>query len=129
MAALGNGNHLMPCSQPRIIMPKFVCSYAHDIACFADFVVEAKSDKSALRQIRKVLREGKFKNVDATPAWENRTTHERVFVQGVATKHSPETTLEQLIDQEHLFSTHTRRCVRCNRHAEDNAVEGTPCPP
>jgi hypothetical protein len=110
-------------------MPKFVCSYAHDIACFADFVVEAKSEKAALRQIRKALRDGKFDTVEAAPAWENGTANERVFVQGVATEYSPETTLEQLIGQEHLFSPHTHRCVRCNQHAEDDAGAGTPCRP
>ena len=110
-------------------MPKFVCSYAHDIACFADFVVEAKSEKAALRKIRKALREGKFENVETTPAWENGTTNERVFVQGVATEFSPDTTLEQLIGQEHIFSPHTRRCIRCNQCAEDDAVENTPCRP
>ena len=110
-------------------MPKFVCSYTCDIACFADFVVTAKSKKAALRQIRKALREGKFENVTARPAWENGTTNERVFVQCVATEHSPDTTMEQLIGQEHLFSPYTHHCVRCNRHAEDDAVEGTPCRP
>jgi hypothetical protein len=110
-------------------MPKFVCSYAHDIACFADFVVEAKSEKAALRKIRKVLRDGKFKNVETTPAWENGPTNQRVFVQDVASEHSPEDTLEELIGQEHLFSPHTRRCIRCNQSAEDDAVEGTPCRP
>ena len=108
-------------------MPKFVCSYAHDIACFADFVVEAKTEKAALRKIRKALKEGKFENVDAAPAWENGTTNERVFVQGVATEHSPDTTLEQLIGQDHLFSSRTGCCVRCGQHADDNAIENTPC--
>jgi hypothetical protein len=79
-----------------VIMPKFVCSYAHDIACFADFVVEAKSEAAALRKIRKALREGKFNDVEAVPGWENGSTNERVFVQGPASKHSTETTLEQL---------------------------------
>ncbi len=110
-------------------MPKFVCSYAHDIACFADFVVEAKSGKAALRKIRKALRKGKFENVEAAPAWENGSTNERVFVQGVATEFSTDTTLEQLVGQEHIFSLHTQCCIRCNRHAEDDAVEGTPCRP
>ncbi len=50
-------------------MPKFVCSYAHDIACFADFVVEARNEKAALRKINKALREGSFENVEAVPAW------------------------------------------------------------
>jgi hypothetical protein len=78
-------------------MPKYVCSYAHDIACFADFVVNAKNKKAALRQIRKALREGKFRNVTAEPAWENGTVNERVFVHCIATEDSPETTLEQLV--------------------------------
>jgi hypothetical protein len=78
-------------------MPKYVGSYAHDIACFADFVVTAKNKKAALRRIRKALREGKFQNVDATPAWENGSVNERVFVHGLATEYSPETTLEQLV--------------------------------
>jgi len=108
---------------------KFVCSYARDIACFADFVVEAKSEKAALRKIRKVLREGKFENVETATAWENGTTRERVFVQGVASEHSPEDTLEQLIGQEHLFGPHTQCCLRCDKHAEDEAVEATLCRP
>jgi hypothetical protein len=91
-------------------MPKFVCSYAHDIACFADFVVEAKSEAAALRQIRKALREGKFNQVEAAPCWENGSTNERIFVQGAASKHSTETTLEQLTGQ-----------------AEEDAVENMPC--
>ncbi len=81
-------------------MPKFDCSYAHDIACFADFVVEAKSGKAALRKIKKALRERKFQNVEAAPCWENGIANERVFVQGVATDFSTDTTLEQLTGQE-----------------------------
>lgn len=56
-------------------MPKFVCSYAHDIACFADFVVEANTERAALRLIRRALRAGKFANVDTTPYWENGATN------------------------------------------------------
>ena len=78
-------------------MPKFVCSYAHDIACFADFVVEAKSEQAALRKIRKALREGKFENVNTDPAWDNRASNERVFVQGTPTEFSTDTTLEELL--------------------------------
>src|SRR5579862_2439136 len=106
-------------------MPKFVCSYAHDISCFADFVVEAKSEKAALRKIRKALREGKFESVETTPCWENGATNARVFVQGLATDYSPATTLESLIGREHLFSPHTHVCVRCGKSAEDDAVENT----
>jgi len=108
-------------------MPKYVCSYARDIACFADFVVEAKSENAALRKIRKALREGRFEKVEATPAWENGAANERVFVQDVATEYSPDTTLEQLTGQAHMFSPDTHRCIRCNKQAGDDAVAGTPC--
>ena len=80
-------------------MPKFLCSYAHDIACFADFIVDAKSEKTALRKIRKAVREGKFENVETRPAWENGAANERAFVQGIAGKHSSETTLVELTSQ------------------------------
>ena len=118
-----------PDSQPKPTMPKFVCSYAHDIACFADFVVEAKSERAALRQIRKALRDGKFANVDATPCWENGASNERVFVQGLAEEHSPETTLAELIGEAHRFSPQTNRCIHCGRLADDDAVEPQPCHP
>lgn len=109
-------------------MPKFVCSYAYDIACYADFVVEARTQRAALRQIRKALRDGRFANVSAQPCWENDASHERVFVQGVATEHAPETTLAELLG-EHQFSPQTHRCIHCGRHADDDAVEATPCRP
>lgn len=78
-------------------MPKFVCSYAHDISCYADFVVEAASEQAALRKLGKALREGRFDSVETTPCWENEPTRKRVFVQGPATPHSPDITLEELI--------------------------------
>ena len=108
-------------------MPKFLCSYAHDLACFADFVVEAKTEHAALRKIRQALREGKFENVAATPAWENGAANERVFVQGPAGQYAPDTTLAQLTGREHRFSPHTQHCTRCGQHAADDAVENTPC--
>ena len=77
-------------------MPKYICSYAHDIACLADFVVEARSERSALRQIRRALKAGRFNNVDTSPCWENGPSNQRVFVQGQATEYSPTTTLEEL---------------------------------
>lgn len=109
-------------------MPKFVCSYVYDIACYADFVVEAKTRQAALRQIRRALREGRFANVSADPCWENGPANERVFVQGPATALSPATTLDELTGREHCFSPHTGQCVRCGRNAADDAVEHTPCP-
>ena len=108
-------------------MPKFLCSYAHDIACFADFVVEAKSEKAALRQIRKALREGSFTHVDTTPFWENGATNERVFVQRPADEADVVTTLAELTGQEHRFSAQTNRCVHCGRHSIDDALEHLPC--
>lgn len=108
-------------------MPTFVCSYAHDIACFADFVVEATSERAALRRIRKALREGRFAKVDAPLCWENGASNHRVFVQGVASEHSPDTTLAELIGEQHQFSPHTHHCIRCGRHADDDAVDNTPC--
>ena len=77
-------------------MPKFACSYAHDIACFADFVVEAADEKAALRMIRRALRSGRFETLSADPCWENGPTHHRVFVQGPASEYSPTTTLDEL---------------------------------
>ena len=110
-------------------MPKFVCSYAHDIACYADFVVEASSERAALRKIRKALRDGKFAKVDTTPCWENGSSNDRVFVQGEADEPATETTLAELIGEEHRFSPQTRRCIHCGRHADEDAVEATPCRP
>ena len=112
-----------------IPMSQFVCSYAHDIACFADFMVEAKSERAALRKIKKALRQGKFAAVNATPAWENGSTNERVFVQGPAQDHGPTTTLEELIGAQHQFSPHTRLCLRCGRDAQDETVKETSCQP
>jgi hypothetical protein len=108
-------------------MPKFICSYAHDIACYADFVVEAKSERVALRKIRRALKAGKFANVDTTPCWENGATNDRVFVQGVAPEPALDTTLEDLIGREHRFSPHTHLCNYCGKHADDEAVENSPC--
>jgi hypothetical protein len=31
--------------------------------------------------------------------------------------------------KEHIFNPDTHRCVKCGQHAEDDAVEGTPCQP
>jgi hypothetical protein len=110
-------------------MPKFVCSFAHDIACYADFVVEASSERAALRKIRQALRAGKFAKVDTTPCWENGPSNERVFVQRLAEEPSTETTLAELIGEAHRFSPQTCCCIHCGRHADNDAVEPTPCQP
>lgn len=109
-------------------MPTFVCSYAYDLACYTDFVVEAKTENGALRQIRRALREGRFENVFAEPCWENGVDHERVFVIGPANQNAPATTLAELTSREHRFSLRTGLCDRCGRDAADDAVEPTPCP-
>lgn len=108
-------------------MPKFICSYAHDINCYADFVVEAKTEKAALRKIRKALRQGKFQTAETTPYWENGPTNERVFVQGPAKEHSTDTTLEQFVGEEHVFGIYSHKCVRCGRSADEETVEHTVC--
>ena len=108
-------------------MPLFNCSYAYDIACFTDFVVEASNAKAAQRKIRKALREGRFENVTAEPCWENGCDHERVFVQGPAPVSASTTTLEELTGRDHRFSLHTGMCVRCGQDAADAALENTPC--
>lgn len=96
-------------------MPKFVCSYAHDVPCYADFVVEAKSEKAALRKIRRALKDGKFQTVETEAYWED-SRNERVFVQGLAEEHSTETTLEQVIGEGHVINGY---CSRCGRNVED----------
>ncbi len=101
-------------------MPKFICSYAHDIACYADFVVEAKNQKAAQRIINQALRDWKFANTDTTPCWENGATNKRVFVQGLAPKEATDSTLEELTGDQHLFSPHTHLCTRCGKHADDD---------
>jgi hypothetical protein len=108
---------------------KFTCSYAQDIACFADFVVEARSERAAQRIINAALKAGKFETVETTPCWENGTTNERVFVQGEATDETVTTTLEDLIGREHVFSPTTHLCHHCGIHADDDLLENQPCRP
>jgi hypothetical protein len=95
-------------------MPKYNCSYAHDISCYADFVVEAPSEKAALRKTRKALREGKFDKVEAVPAWGNGTANGRIFVHGPAAELATDTTLEQLIENPSSQYTHqpTRKEIK-----------------
>jgi hypothetical protein len=90
----------------KLIMPKFICSYAHDIACFADFTVEARSERAALRQIRRALKAGRFNNVDPSPCWENGPANQRVFVQGQATEYAPTTTLAEIINERKSHGSH-----------------------
>ena len=109
-------------------MPKFNCSYACDIACLADFVVEAKSEQAARRKIGKALRAGRFENTDVTPCWQNGANNERVFVHGPVTGDALTVALEELVgDKKHQFNPHTQGCVKYGQHADDDAVENIPC--
>jgi hypothetical protein len=76
---------------------KFVCSYAHDVACFADFVVEATSKREATKIIRKALIEGRFDGAEAPVCWENGVSNERVFVRGESPEFSPVPTIDELV--------------------------------
>jgi hypothetical protein len=38
-------------------------------------------------------------------------------------------TMREQARQEHIFSPDTPQCIKCGRHAEDDAVEATPCQP
>ena len=79
-------------------MPKFVCSYAYDVPCFADFTVEAESEAQALRLCKAAFAADKFNDVQCEANWGNDHNH-RVFVQGEAADYSPDTTLGDLIGE------------------------------
>ena len=61
-------------------MPKFFCSYAYDVPCYADFHVEADSEEAAEKLIQEKLEAGAFSGVAGSPCWENAGENERVFV-------------------------------------------------
>jgi hypothetical protein len=65
-------------------MPKFLCSYAYDVPCYADFYVEADSEEAAEKLIQEKLEAGAFSAVVGRPCWENAGENERVFVSGEA---------------------------------------------
>jgi hypothetical protein len=61
-------------------MPRFLCSYAYDVPCYADFYVEAESEEAAQKLIQEKLEAGAFSGVVGSPFWENAGENERVFV-------------------------------------------------
>jgi hypothetical protein len=65
-------------------MPKFLCSYAYDVPCYADFYVEADTEEAAEKLIQEKLESGAFSGVAGNPCWENAGDNERVFVSGEA---------------------------------------------
>jgi hypothetical protein len=65
-------------------MPRFLCSYAYDVPCYADFYVEADNEKAAEKLIQEKLEAGAFSGVVGKPFWENAGENERVFVSSEA---------------------------------------------
>ena len=65
-------------------MPRFLCSYAYDVPCYADFYVEAASEEAAEKLIQEKLEAGAFSGVVGNPCWENAGENERVFLSGEA---------------------------------------------
>lgn len=78
-------------------MPKFLCSYAYDVPCYADFYVEADSEEAAEKLIQEKLEAGVFSGVVGRPCWENAGEIERVFVSSEAGKDDdPGVSLDEL---------------------------------
>jgi hypothetical protein len=65
-------------------MPRFLCSYAYDVPCYADFYVEADSEEAAEKLIQEKLEAGAFSGAVGDPCWENAGENERVFVSSEA---------------------------------------------
>ena len=57
---------------------KYVISYSYNLPHYADFVVEARNQKEALRKAKQSLREGRFKEMGGQP--NDTVEDERVFV-------------------------------------------------
>ena len=79
-------------------MPKFLCSYAYDVPCYADFYVEADTEEAAEKLIQEKFEAGAFSGVVGKPCWENAGENERVFVSGEAAKDDdPGVSLDELL--------------------------------
>ena len=79
-------------------MPKFLCSYAYDVPCYADFYVEADTEEAAAQLIQEKFEAGAFSGVVGKPCWENAGENERVFVSGEAAKDDdPGVSLDELL--------------------------------
>ena len=62
----------------------WLCSYAHDVPCYEDFVVEASSEDEAQQKCEAALKAGHFDECSPSPCWDNAPENERVFVSGPA---------------------------------------------
>lgn len=79
-------------------MPKYFCSYAYDIPCYADFYVEAENVTEAEKLIRQELESGAFSAVNGIPFWEGAGGNDRVFVSGKVTDdNDPGASLDELL--------------------------------
>ena len=78
-------------------MAKFLCSYAYDVPCYADFYVEADSEEAAEKLIQEKLKSGEFSGVAGEPCWENAGDNERVFVSGEAVDDDLGVSLDELL--------------------------------
>ena len=81
-------------------MSRFICSYAYDLPCFVDVVVEAKSERAAKRRMQQALKAGRFNNVECSSAYDNEPKNHRVFVMGEARPDDHTDTLDELIGPE-----------------------------
>ena len=81
-------------------MPRFICSYAYDLSCFADFTVEAPSERAAQQRIQQALKAGRFTNVECSSAYDNEAKNHRVFVLGPARPDDHTDNLDELIGPE-----------------------------
>ena len=81
-------------------MPRFICSYAYDLPCYVDFIVEARSERAAKRRINAALKAGQFGNVECSSAYDNEPKNHRVFVMGPARPDDPTDNLDDLIGPE-----------------------------
>lgn len=51
-------------------MPKFVMTYAYDVPCYVDFIVEAESEEAAEALAQAALDAGRFSDVSCEPDWD-----------------------------------------------------------
>jgi hypothetical protein len=61
---------------------KFVISYAYDVPHYADFLVDAKDKKDALKKAKEAFFSGKFNGIRGEP--DETTRNDRVFVHRAA---------------------------------------------
>jgi acetyl/propionyl-CoA carboxylase alpha subunit len=58
---------------------RFRCSYAYDISCYRDFIVEAPDEAAAQKLMDEALAAGKFDGVTASSNFDSNTVNHRCF--------------------------------------------------